>query len=242
MEARVSEYSEDDLSGRYLGTFHADDFAVFSYPPKRYERFQGHNDTTDLVLDFKDENWDAVAEVSRWATRSINENLEAFRDRRGCRYIVAAPKHNARSRNVPVEELCARLAVTFRWLTHLDGALARTTDVPKSAGAAVRPTVDQHIATIDFTAPTPVAGHEVDGRPYCPVHRQRFRGQTGFDYHNKWAHAGRPADVPGAYEGAFLLVDDVITHGATSSACRRIIHNATGRDTVGFFVGKTGGW
>lgn len=240
-EVALTGYREQDLIDRYLATFRHDDFAVFRYPPRRFEKWQGHNATTDLVLDFKESNWDAVAVVTDWATKSIKENVEEFRDRRACRYILAAPKHTANTRNVPSEELCARLAKAFKWLTYLDGALVRTADVAKSAGAASRPTIEEHVASMRFTAPVAVSGHERNGKPYCPPCQKPFRGLTGFEYHNGWAHGGKPAEVV-TLDGTILLVDDVITHGGTSTACRQVIADATGCRTVGFFVGKTGGW
>lgn len=128
-----------------------------------------------------------------------------------------------------------------RWLTHLDAALVRTTTVAKSAGAATRPTLGGHVESITFSGPVATEGHELTGRPFCPACQQRFRGVSGFQYRNNWAHGGRPVELA-ASSGTFLLVDDVLTHGTTSAACRHVIGSATRRPTVGFFLGKTGGW
>lgn len=80
-----------------------------------------------------------------------------------------------------------------------------------------------------------VGADELDGRPYCPVHKKTFRPRgAGYQWHLDHFHDGRPPA-----SGAVLLVDDVITHGNTSEACRQLLIRDAGVSAVfGLFVGK----
>jgi hypothetical protein len=207
---------------------------VFNYPPKWTARWDGANDTTRLILDFKEAKPLAIATVVEFATRAFVANRKAF-EQRGVSHVVVAPTSIAGERNEGCEQLAASLASRFG-LAHLPGALVRTTPVPSShLGGAL--SAEAHVASMAFSGPS--LRRPVRTRLYCEVCRRAdFRTTNGLTWHLEHIHGlVEPTTDP-----AVLLVDDVITNGRTAEACRQVLATATGGQVVGFFVGKTRGW
>lgn len=217
----------------HLAEWRGDDFALFTYPSKWRERFQPRNDTTRLLLDFKEGDDEAIDLVATWMTRALAGQEARLRDTLGCRYIVSAPTSSSTRVNVGCERLCAELADSFDFLEHIEGGLVRTLDVePSHLGG--RHTVEDHIATIDYAGPAVAPGTTAD--LYCAEHDKWFRKRSGYAWH--FEHNEHVA----ATAGAFILVDDIVTNVRTSEACRRVIQQATGAErVVCLFVGRTQG-
>jgi hypothetical protein len=229
----TGKYARADLEAMFIASFKKGDFAVFTYPPQRYERWKGHNDTTDLILDFKSGVPDAGQIVAAWAIEGVESNLARFRDSLQCRLVVAAPRSEAALLNGPCEALAQQLAARFPWLTYLPRALERITSVPKAAKGGPRDP-DLHAASIRFVAPKPQSDL------VCPCGR-RFGSLKNFQYHCSWKHpdlaGAKPTEIRGANA---LLVDDVTTSGATVEGCRRVLKAAGVGSVAGFLVGRTG--
>lgn len=123
------------------GWFERDALALFMYM-----------DSRDLVLDFKDGHPDAVAEVLAWFRGTMGGLSRELRTR-GCRYIVATPRHTVGPARASAEELCARLAAQLPALEHLPGALVRTRAVTSGYPDGQRSTEARHMATIRYAGP-----------------------------------------------------------------------------------------
>ena len=195
------------------------------------------NDTTRLILDFKENVTAAVDVVVHWATHAYRANDAEFRNR-GCRYVVSAPRSTAEIPNKGAERLAAALAAEFPYLQHLPNALVRTESVPASHRGD-RPDTERHVETMVYrgpTLPTP--------DPYrfvCSECSKEFRGRPGLSWHYEHIHAMSAAtESATARYSSFLLIDDIITNGRTSAAARTVLHASTSvPNTVGFFVGRT---
>lgn len=230
----MGTYSTDDLQAMHLAQWRDDDFALFTYPPKWRERYEPPNDTTRLILDLKAADATAITTVATWMTAAMRPHLERIRDELRCRYLVAAPTSSPARMNAGCESLCDILAGTFGFLEHLPGALARTADIQPSHRGGNN-SVEDHAATIAYVGRIPTGG--ADAR-YCAEHDKHFRTDSGFAWHLEHNAHERGASTSAAY----ILVDDVITNGRTSAACRRAIIEATGTPTVvGLFAGRTYG-
>jgi hypothetical protein len=230
-------YDHDQLTAMYLAEWSEDDFAVFRYPPKWRQRYDVANDTTRLILDFKENVTEAVDVVTHWAIHAYRANDAEFR-KRHCRYVVTAPRSGAGVPNAGAERLATALVTEFPYLQHLPNALVRTESVPASHRGE-RPPTERHIETIAYRGPklpTPDLSRYV-----CSECSKEFRGATGLGWHYEHTHS-LPASTRSATAqySTFLLIDDIITNGRTSAAARTILHSSTSvPNTVGFFVGRT---
>jgi hypothetical protein len=230
----MADYNRDDLNAKWLGTWRDQDFALLNYPPRRWEAYAGVNDTTRLVIDFKEAVPAAVEVVTTMAIHAMTQMQEYVRDDLGCGYIVVAPTSRAGERNAGCETVAAALAKAFPFLVHLSQHLVRTTSVAQSHLGA-RHTVEDHVASIKYVGPPLVADLS---SLYCARCAKPFRGESGFRWHLENIHneeAGPPRSI--------LLMDDVITRGTTGEACRQVLMTATGVPAVyGFYLAKTSGW
>jgi predicted amidophosphoribosyltransferase len=155
--AEMSSYRSDDLQKDTLFAWDAEDLVVFQYRPKRHGQ---NNDTTKLILDFKENNREALRVAWPFIERAVGKHESFLRDECKCRYIVSIPPHRAHLINRPGEWVCRRLASRFAWLEHLSGALERTESVRKAAWAppGERPTAEDHLRTIRYAGKTIPSG------------------------------------------------------------------------------------
>lgn len=220
-------YDQGQLHEKIMASWRGHDFSLFEYPPANREGPAGRSDATRLILDFKNNRPEAVALVTRYAADSLAFSEAQFRDRFGCRYLVAAPRSHAGRPNAPCESLAGELARRHPWLTHLPGALVRLESVP-SAHLGQRATQGEHLRTIAYRGP------DFTSR-LCPICRRLFPNHDERDAHASEAHGRTPY-----LRGALILIDDVITAGATSRACRERLAGATeSLAVIGFFLGRT---
>jgi predicted amidophosphoribosyltransferase len=145
-------YDEKDIAGDRLFNWDGDDFYVLKYHPFRSSAF---NDTSRLILDFKENKDDAVKVVIQLLTEAVASLEVELRDKRASRYIVSIPSSVTGKTNTPCERVCAALAGRFAWLAHIPKALVRTKSVQKSARAAAggRPDYAAHLETITYKGP-----------------------------------------------------------------------------------------
>lgn len=129
------------------------DLFVLPYFSKRSGQ---NNDVTEFILSFKN-NWSgALRLASILVGDAVAANETQLRDEYECEYVLAAPSSSMGTAGIATEYVCEMLASRFSWLTHLRGALQRTTAVAKSAYAAPgeRPGYQQHLETISYVGPT----------------------------------------------------------------------------------------
>jgi hypothetical protein len=135
------------------------------------------------------------------------------------------------------------LASKLGWLEHLPHALRRTTAITPAHKAARRPTADEQKQTIRYAGPVLQAAAEVVEGLYCHACRKQFSGSNGLNWHianNRDHHRGVAALPAAGDPPGVLLLDDVITRGATSTACRELLLEAGAGTVTGFFVARTG--
>jgi hypothetical protein len=235
----MTAYDRDELQKVLSDGWRGDDFAMFRYKPARW----GGNAATELVLNFKSNEPAARDEVLAWCL-GTNRNLEAdIRQARGARYVVCIPRSAANTPNEHCEWVAARLARELGWLEHLPHALRRVTAITPAHKAAQRPTADEHKQTIRYAGPALRRAPKVIEGLYCHACRKAFAGSNGLNWHlaNNRDHQRAVAALPPSGDPpGVLLLDDVITRGATSSACRELLVEAGAGTVTGFFVGRTG--
>ena len=233
-------YDESELRTLLSDGWSGDDLALFKYKSVRF----GYNAASRLILAFKTNDTQARDVVLRWLTNLVVSNLDRL-DQSSTRYIVALPRSTANEPNQPCEWIAAQLAEHFTWLEYLPQALVRTEPVRPAHSAkskAERTTIEEHKRTIRYAGPalrttsTLVVGLNCEG-----CHKQ-FKTAEGLRWHveNNRYHAALVArDAAKARVRSFLLLDDVITLGATSQACRELLIDAGASQATGIFVGKT---
>jgi hypothetical protein len=235
----VEAYADAHLRQMYLADWTGQDFAVFWYPPMWRQRWEGVNDTTRLLIDYKENVPAAVDTVTEWAIRAFRIHEDAFRDVHACRYIVAAPRSGARVRNESCETVAAALAAEFRYLQHVPDALVRTQSIPASH-MGERPSINLHIETMAYEGPYLSLPRK--SKLACSAcGRDDFRTSGGLSWHYDHIHK-LPPSTPSATAPytAILLIDDIITNGRTAAAARHVLTASTAiRDVIGFFIGRT---
>lgn len=237
----MSGYDRDELRSLLSDGWRGDDYALFRYKPARFQR-GGYNAATQLVLDFKNNLPAARDEVLAWCLGTIANLEDDLRAQRDLRHVVAVPRSVAGAPNEPCEWVAAHIVAEVGWLTHLPQALVRTESITPAHKAAVRPTIDDQRRTMRYAGP-PLEGKKVVEGLYCHACRKQFQTANGLDWHitNNRDHAKAAAKLPaGGGGGAVLMLDDVITRGATSQACRDLLLDAGAQGAVGFFVARTG--
>lgn len=229
----MSSYDERDVAAKTISCWCGEEFALLNYPAKWRQRFEGVNDTTRLVLDFKEADADAIKLIASMMTRAAGEHLGRLRDTYGCGYVVAAPRSHAGQPNIGCEAVARSLASHYPFLVHLPGALRRVTTLAPSHSGADH-SVDDHVRSICYAGPSLTAELASRSCPYCG---KAFRSEAGFAWHLDHTEKRRAGATK-----AFLLIDDVTTHGSTGEACRRVLKAATGAPRViGFYVSRTNG-
>jgi predicted amidophosphoribosyltransferase len=187
------KYNFAEIEAARLSRWEGDDYYVLSYPPKRRKTV-----VTDLILDFKNNDDEALAIASRLIIAALRK-IESVLQKSHCKYIVSIPSSTAGKENGPCEHVCREVEREFIWVKHLPNALIRTKTVPKAAYAKPgnRPTYDDHRATIDYSGTV---------------------------------HANT----------AFIMLDDVLTQGTVSQACRDILlENSKCQKVIGVLLGRT---
>ena len=222
-----------DIEAKKLETWRGDDFALLNYPPRRYEQWNGVNDTTRLVLNFKENVPEAVKFVSDLSVAAMARQAAKFRDELDCGYVIAVPRSGAGVQNYGCEAVAKALASRYPYLRHMPGALERTAGItPSHMGGAH--TVAEHAASISYRGGA--LGPDLRSLR-CRECAKNFRTEIGFAWHLEHIHGAA------ARTKSIIIVDDVTTHGSTGEACRQVLTAATGAPrVVGFFIGKTGGW
>lgn len=188
------KFDRKEIASAALWRWERDDYYVLSYPPKRRRTI-----VTDFILDFKNNNEEAVALATELILEAIKK-MEPVLKKSQCKYIVSIPPSTAGKSNVPCERVCQVVAREFEWITHLPKALRRTKSVRKSAFAPPgnRPTYDDHKKSIEYAGTV------------------RAQGES------------------------FIILDDVITQGNVSSACRDILREERMcKRVIGVFLGRT---
>ena len=240
----VTTYDRAELKTLLSDGWRGDDYALFRYKPARFQRHDAYNAATRLVLDFKKNEAEALDEVLAWCVGTMTNLEDELKRTRNVRYVLALPRSAAGAANIPCEWIAGHLAATFDWLSYMPHALQRTesiTPAHKSVGA--RPDVSAHKATIRYTGDSFRTASSVVEGLYCHACRKAFHTPGGLDWHvtNNREHARNTAAV--AQSGgppAVLMLDDVITRGATSQACRELLTEAGAARAIGFFVARTG--
>lgn len=136
-------YNLTDIEAMRLEEWRGDDFSVLTYPPKGTQQWEGVNDTTRLVLNFKEAAAPAMSLVSEIVVEAVGRHAARFREGVGTGYVMAAPRSGAGVRNYGCEAVAKALATTYPYLQHLPGALVRTTSLtpaPSEEGTPSRST------------------------------------------------------------------------------------------------------
>lgn len=210
--------------------------ALLEYMPKWRG---GDGDATRLLLEFKEELPQARAEAVARSLRAFNRFAKSLH-KLGLRRIVSIPRSGAGKTNVGAEGITAALSQEHPWLRHAPAALRRTKTVPKSR--YVRQPMEVHLESIAYAGPTlrrdPRAA---TGRDTCLVCDVAFCSRYELE-----AHMARDPDHPAAValwaKGvAVMMVDDLVTDGNTSGACREILQQAGARRVFGLFLARTFG-
>jgi hypothetical protein len=237
----VSTYDRDELRTLLSTGWRDNDYALFRYKPARFQR-NGLNAATQLVLDFKKNEPAAREEVLAWCLGTIG-NLEGeLRQRHNVAQVMCAPRSAAYAPNEPCEWVAERLAVELTWLAHIPHALCRIESMAPAHKAAVRPTAEDHKRTMRYVGPPLTPTTVVEGL-YCRACAKEFHTENGLAWHvaNNRDHATAAAKMGATGSAAgVLLLDDVITRGATSTACRELLVEAGAASVVGFFLARTG--
>jgi predicted amidophosphoribosyltransferase len=140
------KYDRKEIASTALWRWERDDYYVLSYPPKRRRTL-----ATDFILDFKNNNEAAVTFAAELILTAVKK-IEAILKEHLVQYVLSVPPSGAGHFNIPCERVCMAIERDFDWLTHLPGALRRTTSVRKSAWSAPyeRPTYDDHRRSIEY--------------------------------------------------------------------------------------------
>ena len=187
-------HDREKLAALGLWRLQGDDYYILSYPPKRRATI-----ATDFILDFKNNNEEAVGIARHFYLRATKE-IERVLNEFDSTYVVAIPASKVGKINVPCERICEAIALEVKSVRHIPFALRRIKTVPKSAHAAPheRPTSEDHKESIEY--------------------------------------AGKVRDE----KSLVIMVDDVITQGNVSSACRDILISGMGcKRVIGVFLGRT---
>jgi hypothetical protein len=229
-------YDAADLNAARIEQWRDDDLALLEYMPKWRG---GGGDASRLLLDFKDEVPQAQAEAIDRSLRAFSRFATSLR-KLGLRYVVSIPRSGAGKINVGAEAIAAAVSEAHPWLRHAPRALQRTKTVPKSR--YVRQPIEVHLDSIAYAGPQlrrdPRA---VVGRETCHACEVTFRSQYQLEQHVARDPA-HPAAVAFWAKGvAVLIVDDLITDGNTSGACRQHLELAGARRVFGLFLARTFG-
>jgi HAD superfamily hydrolase (TIGR01549 family) len=210
-----------------------DDHALLWYRPSRPS---DRDPASHLILRFKDRYADAITAIAGYAIDWVRRHERSLRDEQGIRFVMVVPRSAAGLPNVACERLASELALEFPWLTHLPSALIRTVAVPPAHLGGAR-SKEAHLQTMRYEGPTLGDRGRISGLR-CEACEAEFIDQEWLRRHLSGArHQQATADTrdPGV-----LLLDDVFTSGATSSAAREILQrDADAGPVIGLFAGRT---
>lgn len=147
------EYNLELVHKDLLCQWEGPEFCLLKYHSKHSGHF---GDTSRLILDFKENNTEAVTIAVSLLLSAFDSMVDVLRDRRFCRYIVAVPPSSAGKPRASSERTCSEIAEHYTWLEHISAALARVESVQKSAYSypGQRPSCDDHIRTIRYEGPS----------------------------------------------------------------------------------------
>ena len=172
------------------------DYALLKY----VARNRGGSVATDLIIQFKEDNPDAISTVKSLYLNVITADIDFWKNQLNIKYVFCIPHSGTDVLNTSCEAVASALDNKFEWIHHIKHGIRRTTDVTKSAQTRNRPTATDQQRSLAFNV--------------SPFYR--------------------------FYGGKILLIDDVVTLGATSTACKAILNTEIPKAIVyGFFLGRT---
>lgn len=232
----TATYDPAQLDAARIEQWRGDDLALLEYMPKWRG---GSGDASRLLLDFKEGVPEAQAVALDRSLRAFNRFAASLR-KLGLRYVMSIPRSGAGQTNLGAEAIAAALSQQHSWLRHAPAALRRTKTVPKSR--YVRQPIDVHLESIAYAGPAlrrdPRAALNRDNCSVCEI---AFRTQYELEAHVARDPGHRPAVLLWARGVAVMMVDDLVTDGNTSGACREILQQAGARRVFGFFLARTFG-
>ena len=208
-----------------------DDHALLRYCPNPAGK---RDPAARLILRFKDRYAAAITAVAGYAVDWIGRHEALLRDEMAVRYVIVAPRSSASQANVACELLAAALAAEFVWLRHMPEAVVRTVTVPPAHLGGPR-LMETHLKTMRYAGSSLSGGLTGLRCEFCDA---EFVDQVWLRRH--LAGARHRQMTATKQKSAVLLLDDVITTGATSRAVRELLQRDgdAGR-VIGLFVGRT---
>lgn len=100
-----------------------------------------------IVRSIKTGDLNAITQGAQLLAALLDERRHVLDDTHDRTALIAVPGHGA-ERPSATEPLCAELARVLPWLDHRPGTIRRHRSIRRSAGAADRPSVAEHLATL----------------------------------------------------------------------------------------------
>jgi len=232
----TAPYDLKQLDAARIETWRGDDLAILEYMPK----WRGEaGDASRLVLDFKEGVAHAQAEAIDRCTRVFADYADSLH-KLGLRYVVAVPRSQSNQSNLGSEAIAAALAGKNSWLKHAPGGLRRTKTVAKSR--YVRQPIEVHLDSISYVGPALRLDPRGAVIQYtCQVCDKTFVDARWTERHV--ANDSRHAEAVSLWANgvSVMMIDDLITDGSTSGACRQILRGAGAGRVFGLFLARTYG-
>lgn len=134
-------WNRASLAANIADGWRGDDYALFRYSAAK-----------PLALQLKQDNPRAIVEAGSWLVGTMPALVRELQER-NCRYILAVPGSQVGPAHASAEVLCSLIAANFPWLKALPGALRRTSPVTSGYRDRVRPTFQQHVASLRYVGP-----------------------------------------------------------------------------------------